>query len=394
MTDDIPGSSVSRPAADPARPADPYAIVPELALAYPGAELILLPDRYPVALQARVGSTGAPAGDWRETGRSLQWQTDAGAIFAGTDPDTGAPVSYFIPPEGSRMATLTATLEVRLARGDQSRVERRTAMFRLLAPVDSKAMAGGVLDGFNLGHYIDPADPADTARYNIKSDWYCKYPDKYRVPAFFYRVTPETCDLKIAAHQTLGMHMIDFEWHSLGKTQYIALDLHLVRKLEELLALMQGDGLRATRLVPIYGFRPPSFNLGTLAEPGNLKEPFSMHQYGRAIDLIVDEDGDHVIDDLNGDGVGDIHDAAVIMHYVNILDRRYRAEGRMDMLGGAGLYTHNDFTQREHYLRAKGLKSQTAYIHVDTRGFLQDDGTLVRWPDCWPDGQPIRWSKI
>lgn len=125
----------------------------------------------------------------------------------------------------------------------------------------------------------------------------------------------------------------------------------------------------------------------------NLKMPFSQHQFGRAIDLIVDEDGDGVLDDLNGDGVADIHDAAVIMYYVNLLDRRYREEGRMAMVGGAGVYTDNDFVQRPW---------QSPYIHIDTRGFLNSRGNLIRWTSgsmvanesVWPDGTTVRFGAI
>ena len=117
-----------------------------------------------------------------------------------------------------------------------------------------------------------------------------------------------------------------------------------------------------------------------------------MHQYGRAVDFIIDATGNGVMDDLNQDGVSDIYDAAVIMHYVNILDRDYRQSGFLEMVGGAGIYSGHDFVERLEYY------PQTPYIHVDTRGFLRPDGTLIRWDGDgtgqWPNGETIRWGDI
>jgi hypothetical protein len=207
----------------------------------------------------------------------------------------------------------------------------------------------------------------------------------------FYKVEESTRNLRIAPHQTLGTHTLDYEWFSLGLPQYIALDLHLVAKIEELIDLMNADGVSVTGIVPIYGFRPPVFNGQAIeySTETNLKGRTSQHLYGRAIDFIIDEDGDGVMDDMNGDGFVDIHDAAVIMHYINILDRRYRSSGRMEMVGGAGMYERHDFKER-----AAWFKKQTPYIHMDTRGFLRDNGWLVRWPYKWPDGEVILWGEI
>ena len=48
-----------------------------------------------------------------------------------------------------------------------------------------------------------------------------------------------------------------------------------------------------THLKFIYGFRPPIFNIGTFQnDPETLKTIFSMHQYGKAVDIIIDEDND------------------------------------------------------------------------------------------------------
>jgi hypothetical protein len=373
-----------------------YELGADLEIERLAAELIVLPDQEPVKVVAWVSRAAALPAPWRELDLRLQCSATAGQVVELSQGGPTRRLAFFYPPRESACVTLNVGLEVDLDNGrGETATLRRDLSFRLLTPCSSLEMVAGQIDGYEIGVYPDPLDPAVFRQFDVKTRWFDKYPDRYRAPAFFYRVDPSIKHLKIAPTQTLDFWITDYPWKSLGAVQYIALDLNLVRKLEELVDLMRAAGFTIARLVSIYGFRPPAFNLGTIEEHPeiNLKEPFSMHQYGRASDFIIDEDGDGMIDDLNGDGVIDIHDAAVIMHYVNILDRRYRQQGRMEMVGGAGLYTHNDFGERSAYYGQTPDQS-TPYIHVDTRGFLADNGSLVRWPDRWPDGSPIRFGQI
>ncbi len=264
----------------------------------------------------------------------------------------------------------------------------------LMTPMSTALMIDGIIDGYEVGRYPDPLDPEVRRKFKVRSKWPELYPDRYHHPHYLYRVDSRSKGLTISPHIDLGFFAIDYPWESLGLPQYVAIDHHLVRKLEEVIFLMKKDGYEVPGLTPIYGFRPPVFNLGTIkSKPDtNLKEPFSMHQYGRAVDFIIDATGNGVMDDLNHDGVSDIYDAAVIMHYVNILDRDYRKSGFLEMVGGAGIYSGHDFVERLEYY------PQTPYIHVDTRGFLRPDGTLIRWDGDgtgqWPNGETIRWGDI
>lgn len=363
-----------------------------LAEPQPDAELIVLPSRAPVIVRAEAAQTGVLPALMRETRRTYRWTASAGRIWP-SDQDERPGEAVFMPPEQSACVTLTAEVLIDVARradgGETVQVARR-AELRALTPVSSQAMTSGVLDGYPIGEYLDPNAPKVKEAYGIESDWFETYPDRYAVPAWYYKITRDLKSLRISPNLTLDLWTIDFPWMSLGMPQYVALDMHLVWKLEDVLTLMRADGYAVTTFKPIYGFRPPAFNLGKIASEidTTLKVPFSQHQYGRALDVIVDENGDNMMDDLNGDGVIDIHDASVVMHYVNILDRQYRAEGRMEMVGGAGLYTHHDFLEREQAV------GQTPYIHIDTRGFLRGDGRLIRWPDKWPDDTWIQWGKI
>jgi hypothetical protein len=374
--------------AQPSGPEDAYKVELSLAGDRLPAELALLADPKPVEITTSATQVGALPAGWRERDRRIDLQAGAGVVtpLAGADPNVRRWI--YQPPERSTLATLRAVLRVTLEGPDAAaRTIECVAEQQVLSPSPASLLIDGVIDGFDIGTYLDPDDPKTYRDYRVESTWPAKYPARYRRPDYYFKVTPEIKALHISPHVTLGFWLIDFPWKSLGATQYLALDLNLVRKLEDLRESMVADGFKITQFVPIYGFRPPSFNLSAIHDhpDTNLKEPFSMHQYGRAVDMIIDEDGDGAIDDLNRDGKIDVQDAVVMMHYVNILDRKYREEGRMEMVGGAGLYDHHDFVERP---------MQSPYVHVDTRGFLRDNGTLVRWPDQWPDGAWIRWGEM
>ena len=387
----VPALPEIQPTQPPMKPLPPipqerldggYGLGIEVDLDHPPAELVVLPNREPLGITVTVERPPAPVEGFIEQRSSIKWNADAGRIQAAVPLGSSADgQAVFHPPQGSHCVTLEVRLEVSLRRvvddgREQTAKVIREGMFQVLTPVGVGAYDAGMIDGFSIGEYLDPFDPQLDDRFRVEAEWPIKHPDRYQVPTYFYKASRAINPLRISPNVRLGLFVVDFPWMSLGETQYIALDLNLVRKLEDLIALMRAEGRQITTFEPIYGFRPPSFNIGKiLDEPETtLKKPFSMHQYGRAVDFIIDEDGDGRLDDLNGDGVVDVRDAAVIMEYVNRLDRQYRADGRMEMVGGAGLYESNDFLERVRHM------GQTPYIHVDTRGFLRDNGDLIRWP--------------
>jgi hypothetical protein len=71
--------------------------------------------------------------------------------------------------------------------------------------------------------------------------------------------------------------------------------------------------------------------------------------YGDAADIWIDGDRDGYIDDLNGDGIHDIRDAAILLRAVERVEQRYP-----ELTGGAGLYESSD--------------DHGPYVHVDVRG--------------------------
>ena len=353
-------------------------------------DLHLLTGTASIELDAELIQVEPLPNSLRETSRKVRWHARAGELSSYAGDRRARAVWY--PPLESQTVELEVEAWTRVeprepSSGAQAQTIYHRRTFRFLPPLSSIVLSGGRIEGYEIGLYPDPADPTLQERFKIESRWHELHPERYRMPEGFYKVDAENRDLRISPHLSLGQFAIDYPWGSLGMPQYIALDMNLVNKLEDLIELMEIEGgYEITTLTPIYGFRPPSFNLGSIeSNPDtNLKVPFSMHQYGRALDFIIDEDGDLVMDDLNGDGVHDMHDAAEIMHYVNILDRKYRAQERWGMVGGAGLYDRHDF----------GARPQTSYVHVDTRGFLRENGTLVRWPRQWPDGAEIKWGEM
>jgi uncharacterized protein YcbK (DUF882 family) len=96
------------------------------------------------------------------------------------------------------------------------------------------------------------------------------------------------------------------------------------------------------------GFRTPNYNLtgGNTQGRANL----SRHMYGDAADVFVDNDGNGLMDDLNGDGRVDVRDAEVIGQAVERVEQK-----NPSLVGGVGVYVassgHGPFT------------------HIDVRGY-------------------------
>lgn len=299
----------------------------------------------------------------------FHWRCETGRLDRVTERET-----RWIPPREGGADEIVCEYEANyrpkglFARlSGEASTTRLTARARVIAAAPSSLLgADGRLDGFHLGAYPSPHDP----RYAANARWPRRYPEVYSLPEGFYRVTEETLDWPISPNFRLGDFAHHYPWETLGLPQYIALDDALVEKLEDLVALLRADGFARKGLKFIYGFRPPSYNLGTRDDDpdGTLKVPFSMHQYGKAVDVIVDDDDDLVLDDLTGDGISDYADAVALRRYVDRLDERYLAAGD-PRLGGAGTYAHNDFRARK----------QSPYVHVDVRGFAGSDGRPIRW---------------
>ena len=353
-----------------------------------GGELIVLPTSNFISIECRIDDRLPKLYEVTLEKSRLYWECDHGTIF-----DNGGKrqrlENLWTPPPTSEVSTIKVTYEAeyKTKSGQALPPLRKSGTLQILSPSAPEQFKDGRIDGYEIGNYPDPNDPTIFQRFEVEESNYPRtYPDKYLPVQCFYKITPENVEKSVSKNLTLRFFTMDFPWKSFGYPQYIALDTNVIRKLEDFHKLLNESGIRVTTFKPIYGFRPPLFNLGTIEtrKDTNLKVPFSMHQYGKAVDMIVDEDGDNVIDDINGDGVIDVFDPAELAKYANVLDRQYR-ERHDPALGGAGIYTHHDFVERP---------IQTPYLHIDTRNYLTSGGGLVRWPAAWPDGTIIQWGKL
>jgi hypothetical protein len=218
------------------------------------------------------------------------------------------------------------------------------------------------VNGQSIGQYLDPSkSPVKRVREN---------PNLYAPPQFFTTIEGLE-NLKLGPDFVLG-DLIAFKdyYGSDGKKVYTT-ERHtnvlpprpeLIDKLVKLRQRLREKGVKVTRFWITSGFRTPDYNrrIGGAA--------YSRHCFGDAVDLAIDEDGDHHMDDLNGDGRLDRKDGIVIGDAC----RELEAEGSV-VPGGIGVYEW------------AGEESVRSHVHIDCRGFPSRWGTagkrsFVWWP--------------
>ena len=245
------------------------------------------------------------------------------------------------------------------------------ASMKCLVPLKVDSVKDGKVNGFVVGAYPDPTDPEDLK--NSSNPAMVKaHADVYQEPSLFYPITPETYRLKIFKDYTLGDFDLDPRFKSLTYPRYLVIDPRILRKIDLLETLVRNSGVKLSKFKIFYGYRSPDYNLGSREDDGGktLKSGFSTHMYGLAVDILIDENDDLVLDDLDGDGKTTYKDAKVLLGYVNQLDQMLLENGS-DLVGGAGWYPHHDFWERGEYV-------QSPYVHFDARGYAHGKN-LVRW---------------
>jgi hypothetical protein len=168
----------------------------------------------------------------------------------------------------------------------------------------------------------------------------------YVTPSGFIEVTEENQDTWVSDHFRLR----DFLTKGQGNVwpKYLVLDTKLIDKLELVLSELEMDGIPASSVRVMSGFRTPSYNEAG-GDPSG-RAALSRHMYGDAADIYMDRDGNGSMDDLNGDRRVNMRDIGVIEAAVDRVERAYPA-----LLGGTGVYP--------------GSASHGPFIHIDTRGF-------------------------
>lgn len=236
--------------------------------------------------------------------------------------------------EGRRF-TWTAPREPGLRRLEVRQVEGELRMaLHVLVLVPASEARDGQLNGYRMGHY--PTTPLRGMAV-------------YRPPRGFIEVTEDLLDLEVSPHFRLGQFLCKQEGnrHNGGWPRYVVLRERLLLKLEYLLQTVNAKGYRASTFAVLSGFRTPWYNHAI----GNVK--YSRHQWGGAADVFLDEDGDGVMDDLDGNGRIDGRDADLLYDLIDGLGSR--EDYATQFTGGLGKYPPNPV--------------RGPFVHVDARGY-------------------------
>ena len=203
----------------------------------------------------------------------------------------------------------------------------RAVLFRVIVAVPRERVRDGELNGFVIGDY----PPAAVVRGTPMEP-----------PRGFVEVTAENAGTLLSPHFSLGQFVCKQPG---GFPKYVVLDDRLPLKLEALLARVRAEGIRASTLTVMSGYRTPHYNRAI----GNV--PYSRHVWGAAADVYVDEaPRDEVMDDLDRNGRVDRRDADFLAVLAESLES---SPGGERLVGGVGRYDAN--------------AAHGPFVHVDVR---------------------------
>jgi peptidase M15-like protein len=197
--------------------------------------------------------------------------------------------------------------------------QRDSLTIQAFVLVPYSRLQGEYLNGYRIGRY-----PAVALRSRAI----------YRPPSGFIEVTQENENAFVSPHFRLKQFVCK---QSGGYPKYIVLNEGLVQRLEELLALANRSGYRASTFHVMSGYRTPAYNRAI----GNVA--YSRHTWGSAADIFIDEDADGRMDDLNRDGRSDARDAEVLYRLFD------------DAQGGGGMGKYD------------ATRAHGPFVHVDLR---------------------------
>ena len=167
----------------------------------------------------------------------------------------------------------------------------------------------------------------------------------YATPAGFVEVTRGNGSTHVSKHFKLE------DFLSKGNEgvwpRYLVLDPRLPDKLELVIQALKAAGQDVHDVHVMSGFRTPLYNEGGGDTRGRGR--LSRHIYGDAADIWIDDDGDGLMDDLNGDRRIDIADAEVIVAAGEHVEAQHPS-----LTGGLAAYP--------------ACCNHGPFVHVDTRG--------------------------
>ena len=381
-TDAANASLVDRPSPITRMPAGELSIeMPDVPAWRPGYTLFVLPGQT-VTLSTRV--PGGAAFRWSGDGRfvlpaNMKSRAATSGKIGAVLP-AGSDVVWMAP---SAVGGSILVLRIAAANGwsEAARID-----VQVMAPFES--LTNGLLGGYRIGRYPPPArrpSTVPTADYTHPPG-FLKLPETAADPI---RVSPR-------------FFLDDFVCKQRGRgDRYVALKPELLAFLEAIVDKVESKGFHCTdetaegatiRLVgmqepsvtvanpapgrPIQimsGYRTPHYNRSL----GNVR--LSRHQFGDASDIIVDANGDQVMDDLNRDGQLNGQDAITLAGWIEELWQEQAYAGRP---GGLGVYN------------AEG--DHGPFVHVDMRGVrARWSGNGLKWAaaeesdgDAGPESEP------
>jgi hypothetical protein len=209
-----------------------------------------------------------------------------------------------------------------------------SVIMNIFVMVPRSAKRDGSINGYRIGHY--PINPPRGLK-------------EYRATNGLIEVTTENEDTYISPHFQLKQFVCK---QSGDYPKYIVLQERLLLKLQIILERVNQKGIYANTFHIMSGYRTPYYNRAI----GNVQ--YSRHVYGDAADIFIDMKEPHgFMDDLNGDGKIDHHDAVILY---DIIEEIYPNAWYKPFVGGLGLYKERP-----------GVRGP--FVHIDSRG------TRARW---------------
>ena len=294
------------------------------ALTQPAAAPAYLSDAMLNFIDPLRGASGKLRFETIAPGKSIATGAPAGAKAVLTNGDN-AVSSDFVAPANPGVYDMAVQL---------GQATRPIKDFSVVTLVPFAEKQHGRIGLYYLGNW-----PFESGKRPLKTPAYAN-------PTGFIQVTPENADTLVSEHFKLRDFLTKDQPNVWPK--YLLLNPKLVDKLELTIVELETMGHPVRHLRIMSGFRTPEYNYtgGNTQGRANL----SRHMYGDASDVFVDNDGNGVMDDLNGDRRVDERDAEVILQAVERVERAHP-----ELIGGVGVYSaccgHGPFT------------------HIDVRGY-------------------------
>jgi hypothetical protein len=293
----------ARPAAPPATLAPGFAVRYRNVVSPDRVRTLTVLPNETVTLEVVARAPGSAYVARPAAGRLVPLGTGGGRWEWTAPPAPGLYPIQVIAPDGSDSVTLQAFVVV---------------------PYDQ--LQGELLNGYRIGRY--PEKPLRGL-------------GGYGPPAGFVEVTRENEDVLVSPHFRLKQFLCK---QPAGSRKYLVLNERLLLALEYVLERVNEAGYRASTFHVMSGYRTPAYNRSL----GNVR--YSQHQWGAAADIFLDQNGDGVMDDLNGDGRSDMRDAEVLYRLIDAAAARPEAQG---LIGGIGKY--------------RSTAAHGPFVHVDVR---------------------------